>query len=57
MRKTVEMKQKFIKDLPIYLNGFAVGMLLWSIPNIGFVDIACYILAMITFFWYEKQQK
>jgi succinate-acetate transporter protein len=51
------MRQKFIKDLPIYLNGFAVGMLLWSIPNIGFVDIVCYILAMITFFWYGEQQK
>lgn len=51
------MKHKFIKDLPVYLNGYAVGMLFWAIPNIGFVDIACAVLAMITFFWYGEQQK
>jgi hypothetical protein len=57
IEKTVKMKYKFIKDLPIYLNGLAVGMLFWAIPNIGFVDIACAVLAMITFFWWGEQQK
>jgi hypothetical protein len=51
------MKEKFLKDLPILLNGFAVGMLLWSIPNIQSVDIAMYILAMVTFLWYGNQSK
>jgi hypothetical protein len=48
------MKEKLIKDLPIYLNGYAVGMLLWSIPEISVLDITMYVLAMVTFFWYGK---
>jgi hypothetical protein len=51
------MKDKFLKDLPIYLNGFAVGFLLFGIPNIGLMDISMYILAMISFFWYGRTQK
>lgn len=50
------MKQ-FLKDLPIYLNGFAVGMLFWGIPKISVLDISMYILAMVTFFWYGKNMK
>ncbi len=54
------MKEKFLKEmqtslsLPIYLNGYAVGMLLWSIPQISALDITMSILAMVTFFWYGK---
>jgi hypothetical protein len=48
------MKEKLIKDLPIYLNGYAVGMLLWSIPEISVLDITMFVLAMVTFFWYGK---
>jgi hypothetical protein len=48
------MKEKLLKDLPIYLNGFAVGMLLWSIPEISVLDITMFVLAMVTFFWYGK---
>jgi hypothetical protein len=48
------MKEKFLKDLPIYLNGFAVGMLFFSTPNIQVIDIGMYILSIVTFFWYGK---
>jgi hypothetical protein len=48
------MKEKLIKDLPIYLNGYAVGMLLWGIPEISVLDITMFVLAMVTFFWYGK---
>jgi hypothetical protein len=48
------MKEKLIKDLPIYLNGYAVGMLLWSIPEISVLDITMSVLAMVTFLWYGK---
>ena len=48
------MKEKLINDLPIYLNGYAVGMLLWSIPEISVLDITMFVLAMVTFFWYGK---
>jgi hypothetical protein len=48
------MKEKLIKDLPIYLNGYAVGMLLWSIPEISVLDITMFVLAMVTFFLYGK---
>jgi nitrogen fixation-related uncharacterized protein len=51
------MKKRFIKDLPIYLNGFAVGMLFWSIPNRGVLDIAMLVLAGVTFLWWAKNQK
>jgi hypothetical protein len=48
------MKEKLIKDLPIYLNGYAVCMLLWSIPEISVLDITMFVLAMVTFLWYGK---
>ena len=44
------------KDLPIYLNGFAVGMLLWDIPKISVLNISMYVLAMVTFIWYGKNK-
>ncbi len=50
----ISMGKQFLKDLPIYLNGFAVGMLLWSIPEISVLDITMFVLAMVTFFWYGK---
>jgi succinate-acetate transporter protein len=51
------MKEKILKDLPIFLNGFAVTTLLFGIPNIQAIDIAMYILAMLTFIWYGKKIK
>ena len=48
------MKEKLLKDLPIYLNGFAVGMLFFSISNIQVIDVCMFILAGVTFFWYGK---
>jgi hypothetical protein len=27
------MKKQFIKDLPIYLNGFAIGWIFWRLPK------------------------
>jgi len=50
------MKEKFLRDLPVYLNGFAVGMLMWSIPKISFLDITMFLLAMISFLWYGKEK-
>lgn len=51
------MGKQFLKDLPIYLNGFVVTMLLWKIPKISIFDIAMYVLAMLTFFWYGKNKQ
>jgi hypothetical protein len=51
------MKEKFLKDLPIYLNGFAVGFLFWGIASIGIFDIVMFILSIITFFWYGETTK
>ena len=51
------MGKQFLKDLPIYLNGFAVGMLLWDIPKISVLNILMYVLAMVTFFWYGKNKQ
>jgi len=48
------MKKQFIKDLPIYLNGFAVGFIFWSLPKYDIISILMYILSMVTFFWYGK---
>jgi hypothetical protein len=48
------MGKQFLKDLPIYLNGFAVAMLLWDIPKISVLNISMYVLALVTFFWYGK---
>jgi len=48
------MKEKLLRDLPIYLNGYGVTMLLLSIPKIGPLDIAMFLLAMVTFLWYGK---
>ena len=47
------MKQ-FLKDLPIYLNGFAVTMLLLSIPKISIMDVTMFIMAIISFLWYNE---
>jgi hypothetical protein len=51
------MKEKLLKDLPIYLNGFAVGMLFFSIPNIQVIDVCMFILCGVTFLWYGKTKK
>jgi nitrogen fixation-related uncharacterized protein len=44
------------RDASIYLNGFAVGMLLWSSKEIGISKIPMYLLAMVTFLWYGKNK-
>jgi hypothetical protein len=51
------MKEKLLKDLPIYLNGFAVGMLFFAIPDIQVIDIVMFALAGVTFFLYGKTNK
>jgi len=51
------MKDKFLKSLPIYLNGFSVTMLLFAIPNIQVIDIAMFALSAVTFFWYGQTNK
>jgi hypothetical protein len=49
------MKQ-FKKDLPIYLNGFAVtGLLIY--PELGAYKAFLYTLAIVTFFWYGYNQE
>lgn len=48
--------KKFIKDIPIITNGFAVGMLFFATPMKP-LDILCFALAGITFFWYGYNQK
>jgi hypothetical protein len=48
------MKKQFIKDLSIFLNGFAVTMLLWGIPKITIWDGIMFALAGITFLWHGK---
>ena len=50
------MKKQFIKDLPIYLNGFAVGILFFG-SDISVTNVLAYALAMITFIWYGKINK
>ena len=50
-------KKQFLKDLPIYLNGFAVGMLLWDIPKISVLNISMCVLAWVTFIWYGKNKQ
>jgi len=53
------MKEKFKKDLPVYLNGFAVGMLFWKIgiKNIDMFDAVMFCLAGISFKWYGQTKK
>jgi hypothetical protein len=51
------MKEKLLKYLPIYLNGFSVTMLLFAIPNIQIIDIVMFALAGVTFFWYGQTNK
>ena len=46
----------FVKDLPIYLNGFAVGMLFFR-SDVSATNVVVYALAMITFLWYGKINK
>jgi hypothetical protein len=46
------MMKQFIKDLPIYINGFCVGFLFVSNPNIKIQHIIMFMLASISFIWY-----
>jgi hypothetical protein len=55
-KNKISMGKQFLKDLPIYLNGFAVGMLFWDIPKISVLNISMYVLATVTFFWYGKNK-
>jgi hypothetical protein len=44
------MKQ-FLKDLPIYINGFVVTRLFMNTP-ISTFDVTMFVLALISFIWY-----
>ena len=46
--------KKFIKDLPIYINGFAVGCLFFDYSENTLFRLLMYFLSMISFFWYGK---
>ena len=50
------MKQ-FIKDLPIYLNGFVVSWLFFEIPSRGAFHWTMFGLACISFLWYGSNMK
>jgi hypothetical protein len=51
------MKEKILKNLLIFINGFAVGMLFYSRPKIEVIDIVMYILSGVTFLWYGRIKK
>lgn len=50
------MKNQVIKDLPIYINGFVVSYLFVG-TKCNFVDIVMFGLAIVSFFWYGKNEK
>lgn len=50
------MWNKLKQDVPIYLNGFAVGMLFFR-NELNAFNTAMYVLCCVTFFWYGKQMK
>jgi hypothetical protein len=49
-------KNQLIKDLPIYINGFVVTYLFMG-TKCNFIDCIMFGLAMISFFWYGRNQK
>lgn len=49
--------KEFIKDLPLYINGFAVGSLLFSNPEIGPYEISMFILAGVTLVWHGRNER
>ena len=53
------MKQLFKNlwdDLPIYINGFAVGLLVFT-KKIGVFEIILYCVSAASFFWYGYNQR
>ena len=50
------MKNKFINNLPIFINGFVVSKLT-LLAGINWTTGILFILAGISFFWYGKTQK
>lgn len=49
-------KNQLIKDLPLYMNGFAVTYLFME-TNCNIINISMLILAVISFVWFGKSQK
>lgn len=52
-----EFMKQFIKDLPIYLNGFVVSWLFFEIPYRGAFHWTMFGLACISFLWYGSNMK
>jgi len=50
------MKNQLIKDLPLYLNGFAVTYLFYR-AEIDYISIIMYIICVLSFFQYGKNKK
>lgn len=50
------MKNQIIKDLPIYLNGFAISYLTFG-RQFGIVDILFFIIAGLSFAFYGRSFK
>ena len=50
------MENQVVKDLPLYINGFAVGYLFVR-TECNVVDIIMFGLAMLSLFWYGRNQK
>lgn len=51
------MKNKLIKDLPIYINGIAVGWLTFGRLPFGVAEIVCLLTCLVSFLWYGENQK
>jgi hypothetical protein len=48
---------QFIKNLPIYINGFTVAWIFFEIPVRGPLHWTMFVLAVISFFWHGKNEK
>ena len=49
-------KNQIIKDLPICINGFVVTYLFMATSG-NFIDWTMFVLAIISFFWYGRNEK
>ena len=49
-------KNQLIKDLPLYINGFAVAYLFVR-TECNVVDIIMFGLAILSFFWYGRNER
>ena len=50
------MKDNFIRDLPVYIHGFAIGCLMYGQESIGIGECVYFILAIVSFAWYKVEK-